>query len=86
MHELYICIFSFCMNLMYVARCRLCFVLDCVFFYKLNVDCIFYPAVMGVLMSAYDVATVDSSSDGLGATIATDVFGLSLLSYHCSDA
>jgi hypothetical protein len=55
-------------------------------FYKLNVDCVFYPAVMGVLMSAHDVATVDSSSDGLGATIATDVFGLSLLSYHCSDA
>jgi hypothetical protein len=44
--------FSFCMNLMFVARCRLCFVSDCVFFYKLNADCVFYPAITGEVMSA----------------------------------
>jgi hypothetical protein len=38
---------------MYVARCRLCFIPDCVFFYKLNADCIFYPAVTGGLMLAH---------------------------------
>jgi hypothetical protein len=32
--------------LMYVIRCRLYFVLDCVFFYKLNVNYVFYPAVI----------------------------------------
>jgi hypothetical protein len=37
---------------MYVIRCILCFVLDCVFFYKINVACVFYPAVMGELTSA----------------------------------
>jgi hypothetical protein len=40
------------MNLMNVVINRLCFVSDCVFFYKLNVDYVFYPAVMGELMSA----------------------------------
>jgi hypothetical protein len=40
------------MNLMYVGRCRLYFVSDCVIFYKLNADCVFYPVVMGGLMSA----------------------------------
>jgi hypothetical protein len=39
--------FSFCMNLMYVIRCRLYFVSDCVFFYKLNTYYVFYPAVTG---------------------------------------
>jgi hypothetical protein len=37
------------MNLMNVVINRLCFVLYCVLFYKLNVDCVFYPAVMGEL-------------------------------------
>jgi hypothetical protein len=52
MHELFVCMLSFCMNLMYVLRCRLCFVSDCVFFYKLNADCVFYLAVMGELTAA----------------------------------
>jgi hypothetical protein len=30
----------------------LCFISDCVFFYKLNAKCVFYPAVMGELTSA----------------------------------
>jgi hypothetical protein len=30
----------------------LCFVSDCVFFYKLNIDCVFYPAVTGELTLA----------------------------------
>jgi hypothetical protein len=55
-YELFVCMFSFYMNLMlnlmYVIRCRLCFVLDCVFFYKLNADCVFYSAVTGELTSA----------------------------------
>jgi hypothetical protein len=42
---------TLCMNLMNVVISRLCFVLDCVFFYKLNADCVFYPAVMGELTS-----------------------------------
>jgi hypothetical protein len=84
--------FSFCMNLMYVIRCKLCFILDCVFFYKLNTYCVVYPAVTGELSKS--VATVDSSSNGwmtsacsslLGATVVTNVFCTSLLSYHCSD-
>jgi hypothetical protein len=45
--------FNFCMNLMYVIRCRLCFVLDYVFFYKPNANYIFHPAVMGELTSAH---------------------------------
>jgi hypothetical protein len=40
------------MNLMNVVISKLCFVLDCVFFYKLNADCVFYPTVMGELTSA----------------------------------
>jgi hypothetical protein len=40
------------MNLMNVVISRLCFVLDCVFFYKENADFVLYPAVMGELMSA----------------------------------
>jgi hypothetical protein len=44
--------FSFCMNLMYVVRYQLSFVSDCIFFYKLNADCVFYTAVMGELTSA----------------------------------
>jgi hypothetical protein len=92
MDELFVCMFSFCMNLMYVIRCKLCFILDCVFFYKLNTYCVAYPAVTGELSKS--VATVDSSSDEwmtsaypslLGATVVTDVFCTSLLSYHCSD-
>jgi hypothetical protein len=49
-----------------------------VFFYKLNVDCVLYPAVPGELTSAHPSL--------LGATIVMDVFYPSLLSYHCSDA
>jgi hypothetical protein len=41
------------MNLMYVIRCILYFISDCVFFYKLNTNYIFYPAVMGELTSAH---------------------------------
>jgi hypothetical protein len=52
MHELFVCMSSFYMNFMYVVRCILCFISDCVFFYKLNAKCVFYPAVMGELMSA----------------------------------
>jgi hypothetical protein len=57
---------------------------NCFFFYKLNADCVFYPAV----------TIVDSSSNGwitspcpslLGATIAMGRRRTSLLSYHCSD-
>jgi hypothetical protein len=48
--------FSICiklmLNLMYVIRCRLYFVLGYVFFYKLNIECIFYPVVTGELTSA----------------------------------
>jgi hypothetical protein len=40
------------MNLMNVVISRLCFISDCVFFYKLNVDCVFYPAVMREVTSA----------------------------------
>jgi hypothetical protein len=40
---------TLCMNLMIVVISRLCFVLDCVFFYKLNADCVFYPVVTGEL-------------------------------------
>jgi hypothetical protein len=92
MDELFVCMFSFCMNLMYVIRCKLCFILDCVFFYKLNTYCVVYPAVTGELSKS--VITVDSSSDGwmtsacpslLEATVVKDVFCTSLLSYHCSD-
>jgi hypothetical protein len=84
--------FSFCMNLMYVIRYKLYFILDCVFFYKLNTYCVVYPAVTGELSKS--VITVDSSSDGwmtsacpslLEATVVKDVFCTSLLSYHCSD-
>jgi hypothetical protein len=92
MDELSVYMFSFCMNLMYVIRYKLYFILDCIFFYKLNTYCVVYPAVTGELSKS--VATVDSSSDGwmtsacpslLGATVVTDVFCTSLLSYHCSD-
>jgi hypothetical protein len=42
--------------LMYVIRCRLCFLSEIVyilcFFYKLNADCVFYLAVTAELMSA----------------------------------
>jgi hypothetical protein len=48
--------FNFCMNLMYVIICRLCFVSQTVcilcLFYKLNADYAFYPAVTDELMSA----------------------------------
>jgi hypothetical protein len=64
------------MNLMYIARCRLCSVSYYVFFYKLNAYCVFYPAVTGELMSI--------RLSLLGATVATDDFGPSLLSYHSS--
>jgi hypothetical protein len=39
------------MNLMNVVIKRLYFISDCVFFYKLNSDYVFYPAVTGELMS-----------------------------------
>jgi hypothetical protein len=38
--------------LMNVIISRLCFVSDCVFFYKLNEDCVLYPALTGGLTSA----------------------------------
>jgi hypothetical protein len=63
---------------MYVIRCRLCFILDCVFFHILNADYVVYPAVTGELTSPH--------SSLLGATVATYVFYSLLLSYHCSDA
>jgi hypothetical protein len=53
MDELFVCMFSFCMNLMYVIRCRLYFISDCVFSYKLNTDCVVYPSVTDELTSAY---------------------------------
>jgi hypothetical protein len=40
------------MNLMNVVISRLCFVSDCVFFYKLITDYVFYPVVTGELTSA----------------------------------
>jgi hypothetical protein len=74
--------FSFCMNLMlnliYVIRCRLCFISDCVFFCKLNVDCVFYPTVTGEQTS--------TRPSLIGATVAMDVFCPLVRSYHCSDA
>jgi hypothetical protein len=42
---------TLCMNLMNVVISRLYFVSDCVFYYKLNADCVFYPAVTGELTS-----------------------------------
>jgi hypothetical protein len=42
---------TLCMNLMNVVISRLYFVLDCVLFYKLNADCIFYLALTGELTS-----------------------------------
>jgi hypothetical protein len=42
---------TLCMNLIIVVISRLCFILDCVFFYKLNADCVFYPVVTGELTS-----------------------------------
>jgi hypothetical protein len=50
---------------------------DCVFFYKLNANCVFYPAVMGELMSAHPSL--------LKSTVVTDSFYPSLMYYHCSD-
>jgi hypothetical protein len=95
MDELFVCMFSFCMNLMYVIRCRLCFISYYVFFYNLNVDCVVYPIVAGELDVNTPVATIDSSSDGRmmsarpllgGVIVVTDVFCPSILSYHCNDA
>jgi hypothetical protein len=40
---------TLCMNLMNIVISRLCFVAHCVFFYKLNACCIFYPPVTGEL-------------------------------------
>jgi hypothetical protein len=57
MHKLFVS--SFCINLMYVIRCTLCFILYCVF-YILNTYCIFYPAVTYEPKSA---RPVDSSND-----------------------
>jgi hypothetical protein len=79
-----------CMNLMNVNISILCFVSDCVFFYKLNVYCVFYPAVTGELMSANpsssDRKMTSARPSLLWATVATDVFGPSLPSYNCSNA
>jgi hypothetical protein len=61
------------------ANC-LAFLLETVcifcFFYKLNVDCVFYPVVMGELTSTRPSLLV--------STVATDSFCPSLLCYHCS--
>jgi hypothetical protein len=46
-------VYTLCMNLMNVVINTLCFVSDCVFFYKLNADCVFYPAVTGELTRRY---------------------------------
>jgi hypothetical protein len=81
--------FSFCMNLMYVIRCRLCFLSESV--YKLC----FLSSNDGRDDVIKSVATVDSSSDGwmmpprpslLGAIVATGKRRPILLSYYCSDA
>jgi hypothetical protein len=86
---------TLCINLMNVVISRLYFVLDCVFFCKLNADYVFYPAVTGWADVDKPVTTVDLSSDGqmmsarpslLWATVAVGVFGPSLLSYHYSGA
>jgi hypothetical protein len=86
---------TLCINLMNVVISRLYFVLDCVFFYKLNADYVFYPTVTGWADVGKPVTTVDMSSDGqmtlahpslLWATVAVGVFVPSLLSYHYSGA
>jgi hypothetical protein len=64
--------FSFCKNLMYVIRCILCFILDCAFFYKLNIDCVVYPVVMTDDINTL-VATRSHSSDGCLLPIATEL-------------
>jgi hypothetical protein len=81
--------FSFRMNLMYVARCRLCLLLQ-------NKCRLCFPSSSNKCADiSMPVATMDSSRDRqitlahpslLGANVATDVFGLSLLSYHSSNA
>jgi hypothetical protein len=62
---------------MNVVISRLYFVLDCIFFYKLNADCVFYLAVTGELTSA--------SLSLLWTRVAMSACP-SLLSYHSSDA
>jgi hypothetical protein len=62
---------------MHVVISRLRFILDCVFFYKLDGDCVFYSAVTDELTSVNPLL--------LWTRVATDVFGPSLLSYHYSD-
>jgi hypothetical protein len=85
---------TLCMNLMNVVINRLCFVSDCVFFYKLNADCVVYATVTGWADVSKPIATVDLNNDVqmtsarpslLWATVATGIFSRSLLSYHCSD-
>jgi hypothetical protein len=99
MHEICVCIFSFCMNLMYVIRCRLCFVSQtiCRLCLLLQTECIlcFLSSSNGLADVSTPVANMDSSSDGwltsarsllLAATVVMDVFYPSLLSYHYSNA
>jgi hypothetical protein len=93
MDELFVCMFNFCMNLMYVIRCRLYFISDCLLLQTKCRLCVLSSSNECADVSTL-IATVDSSSDGqmmsahpslLGATVAMNVFCLSLLSYHCSD-
>jgi hypothetical protein len=60
---------------MYIIRYRLCFLskteYNCIFFQKLNADLIFYPTVMGELMSAHPSL--------LEVTVAMDVLTSSRL-------
>jgi hypothetical protein len=98
MHELYVYKFSFCMNLMYIIRCRLYFVSHpvCRLYLFLQTECIlcFLSSSNGWADVSMSVATVNSSSDRrmtpaqsslLGAIVATDVFYPWLLSYKYSD-
>jgi hypothetical protein len=98
MYELCVCMFSFCMNLMYVIRCRLCFISQtiCRLCLRLQTECIlcYLSSSNGRAGVSMPVTILDSSSDGrmvtthpslLGATIATSVFCSSLLSYNCSN-
>jgi hypothetical protein len=74
------------MNLMNVVISRLCFVSDCIFFYKLNADYVLYPAVTGELTSVSSSLLWTRVATTNDIIVATGVFGPSLLSYHCSDA
>jgi hypothetical protein len=61
----------------YIIGCRLCFLSEtkcnCVFFQKLNADLVFYPAVIGELMSTHPSlleATIAIKRDDVSPPIA----------------